>query len=539
MQLSVTDLASTGFGGTLRHARKYCNQLLQGTQPVSKDYGNGYNWLISNLPHLIDGSDGEGSYIAAVFDSIKAFWFNSSSPYAPRYGAKHDLTYTYDGDIQEHIYTLTAFDGRKWQFYKLDSDNYPAGALIQAFLPGGQTIEATYDETLLTELEQTDGQNTESLQYAYDVLNGADVIASITLVRNGTNLRRVVYAYYESDVEDKGSIGDLKSATRQNYVGGEWVTRDVYFYQYYTDSEGAGFQHGLRYVVGPEAYRRMVAAGKDPETANDVEDYADNYYEYNDGDYPQKVTKETVAGGSRTYTFTYDTQSPTGDFNKWCTKTVETRPDGSTLIVYTNQIGQPLLKHLDDGASEWIEYFKYDTAARLLEHWSPAAVSGYTTDGNGHWVQTSEPYVTPSGEGDEQGDVGLVRCYEYYSSDSGIGEDTAGEAGGYLSFKKIKEGYQGTAVTLAETKYYKHSGGDATYTYPVAQQFAYPDAGNGAIKIETEYSYDWYDDSHQIKERITTPETVTTAKNGSDSSNHRYEYFDEYGNPAWSKDERG
>ncbi|MCD4728910.1 MAG: hypothetical protein K8R46_14725, partial [Pirellulales bacterium] len=531
LQQSVIDLASAGFGGGLQHALKFSNLLLQGDQPVSKDYGNGYNWLIPNLPHLIDGSDGEGSYIAAVFDSIKAFWFDSNSPYAPRYGAKHKLTYAYDNDVQEHIYTLTDPDGRKQQFYKLDSNNHPAGAFFRAFLPGGQTITTTYDDTLLTELEQTDGQTTESLQYAYDELNGADVIASVTLVRGGTNLRRVVYAYYESDVDYKGSVGDLKSATRQDYVNGEWVTRDVRHYRYYTQGEENGFKHAMKYVLGPRAYQRMEDDGyNDPTSATNaqVADYANNYFEY---DANQRADKAEVAGGTRIYLFGYTT-NPSGNYtdgyNNWKMKTVEDRPDGSELTVYTNYLGQPLLKKLAEaspGTDDWIEYFKYDDDGRQIEHWTPAAVDGYVDNGG---ANNDALVVTSTGGG-------LTRLAEYYTSTTAT-STTAGGAEGYVRYQKIRQGDSCTPTKISETKYFSRTSGGATI-YPVAEQIVFQSESGAGDPVTTSYSYQW--STFRATQRTTTLPAVSTRKNGLGTSATRVEVFDVYGNLTSFTDERG
>ena len=127
--------------------------------------------------------------------------------------------------------------------------------------------------------------------------------------------------------------------------GGSWIDHETTYYRYYKDSTGrTGFQHGLKYVVGPEAYRRMDDAGLDPLTDSDgtLAPYADHYLEY---DASQRVTKHTVLGQQQTYTFAYTarTGTLTDDYNQWRQKTVMTRPDSATVTAFTNHIGQPIL----------------------------------------------------------------------------------------------------------------------------------------------------------------------------------------------------
>lgn len=44
--LAVTDLSAPGFGLDFTHTRIFSNRLADDT-----DFGNGYNWLIRDLPH--------------------------------------------------------------------------------------------------------------------------------------------------------------------------------------------------------------------------------------------------------------------------------------------------------------------------------------------------------------------------------------------------------------------------------------------------------------------------------------------------------
>src|SRR5690606_34439413 len=150
------------------------------------------------------------------------------------------------------------------------------------------------------------------------------------------------------------------------------------YYRYYTAGDlEHGFIHGLKYVIQPATYDRIIADSLDPLTVSDVllSQYADNYFQY---DLQQRVTLERVEGGSRTFTFAFINSSAEPGPNAWSTHTVETRPDGSQMIVYANSIGQPLIRELfKDGVGSWINAYHYDGEYRRLWHAHPSAVISY------------------------------------------------------------------------------------------------------------------------------------------------------------------
>lgn len=229
------------------------------------------------------------------------------------------------------------------------------------------------------------------------------------------------------------------------------------YFRYYVADGGtpAGFQHGLRYVAGPEGCARLAAAGyTDPDTAGDsvLDGKADHYFEFDDAT-NKRVTTEIVngqgsindAGSSSTasrstYGYTYATSSHADGFNNWKTKTVETRPDGHKLTVYCNYAGQPMLKVLEEysGGSptgaKWYEYFKYDSQGRLIQRGTSEAVASYS--------EASPGLVTLNSS------VGLIHVYDYYGSSS-----TTGWAPGRLQFEKVKQGNTGSEVKVREWQY--------------------------------------------------------------------------------------
>jgi len=383
--MAVTDLSSGGFGRPWAHRRSYSNQLLE-----DQDFGNGYNWLVKAWPYVVEE---DADTVVVVFDSRQAFWFDKvGDSFVARFGAKQTLTH----DEVNHLFKLTFPDGHVWQFHDLDQGTYPEGIFKQVTTPGGQTTEATsYTGGRIGEVQRShtaEGTTTtESYLYTY-LASGENAgrLEYVTLRRRvdegaWSNIRRVHYTYYGSG-EDHGSLGDLKTATRQHPSGESWVDGDVYYYRYYKDGEQNGFAHGLKYALEPQAYKKLADDPEvdDPFTAADtkVAEYACYYFQY---DADRRVSKERVFGASREYTFTYTDGTHADGYNQWKRKTTETRPDGSQHIVYTNHIGQVLLRELKTQSADehWIEYWKYDEDGRLILHANPSAISGYVDNAGG------------------------------------------------------------------------------------------------------------------------------------------------------------
>jgi hypothetical protein len=330
-----------------------------------------------------------------------------------------------------------------------------------------------------------------------------------------TEIRRVKYAYYGSG-ESNGLLGDLKTATVQVLVSSVWTDQETSHYRYYVDAAGGiGFAHGLKYVLGPEAYRRLAAV-TDPVTATNtqVAQYADFYFEYNSD---RRVTKEVTNGGLLTYTFSYTTSAHADSYSNWKRKTVETRPDSSQHIVYTNYIGEVIVKELKSGTSRWIEHQKFDSEGRVIQHAHPSAVTGTTQFANLNvTLRTAD---------------GLIDVIDYYTTTGGVA------AKGYVQHEKIKRGSGGTEIKRRTFEYTSRSSGGVTI-YPVSKITVYRnDDGTGTI--DTNYAYTWHGTTFQMEQRTTTWPAVPTSQNGSGVADSRIERFDIQGNLIWLKDERG
>jgi len=392
--------------------------------------------------------------------------------------------------------------------------------------PGGEvTVVTEYtDSGRIAEIQRsgTVGGNplTEAFVYQFD---DDDRLTSVLLRRQADSdpwqdVQQALYEYYDGE-EEHGSLGDLKLVRIEVAVDSQWEVTETSYYRYYTDDDlEHGFIHGLKYVVKPATFDRMVADNIDPLTATDVllGQSADNYFQY---DSHQRVTLERIEGGSRTFTFDYINSSNAIAPNVWKSHTVETRPDGSQMTIYANSIGQPLIRKLSKtGVGAWIDAYHYDANYRRLWHASPSAVIGY---------DDNQPDLAIT----LRDDAGLIEETEYYTTTGG------GAVAGYLAARKLRHGSSGTPVPQFTLEYSTHTAGGVT-VHPVAKQTTYQ-SDAGGDPTETTLAYSFHSGTTQVAETITTLPIVPTAQNGTNTAATRRDYRDMLGRPTWSMDERG
>ena len=364
---------------------------------------------------------------------------------------------------------------------------------------------------------------------------------SVTAPGAANNVTQVNYTYYDG-TGTFGNLGDLCTVVNQTWdaATSSWVTTGATLYRYYQNAAGGiGFKHGLKFVVQPATYQQMVADGHDPLTVSDaiVADYADFYFEYNNTT-DRRVSLEAVDGGGQTYNLTYTDGPSGGDFNSWERRAVENSPDGSQRIVYTNKIGQVMLRELNDGvvdtANRWIHYYLYDGSAHETFHCLPSSIDMSASPVYNDSYAALAVALNSS--------AGLVRSKIYYSSTDPITDGGAGTGSGavtgYLQYEQVQEGYSAppVTVTLKYLQYTTNAVGLATI-YPVAKSTVYRDDA-GTEPITTSFAFTWPSGSNQPSQIITTYPTVTTAQNGSNSATSRTEIFDNFGNRIWELDPR-
>ena len=411
--MAVTDIAMTGFGAPWGHTRIYNNQL-----EYDFDYGNGWNWMVSQWGYLVQGANGT---IGVVRSPRTTIWFEPAQGggYTPMYGATYSLLQG------SSVMQMVVPSGAVWEFNDFIQTTNPQGSFKSLTLPGNQgTLSVTSYNSFgqITEVQRTSGTITQSLLYTYA---GSSLISVLlrkkdtSISSNWVDLRQVAYEYYDVS-STHGSAGDLKTAVHQQYSGTSWEDTGTYYYRYYLDSSGDGFQYGLKYAFEPQAYQAMIDDGINPLTAADstVEPYADYYFKYNSD---RRVTSEIVEAGTQTYTFDYVTSSLAKDYNNWTRRTVETRPDGSAVTVFTNFLGQVILRSLMSGSDEWNEYQRFDANGHLELKATPAAVASYT------YVDTSTALTVTLNP-----TSGLIHWRDYYPA-----TDNSGAAKWYPSSENI------------------------------------------------------------------------------------------------------
>jgi RHS repeat-associated protein len=394
--------------------------------------------------------------------------------------------------------------------------------------PKGNKTTAQYNnKNQMTSLvmasgDQTSANQTSGYHYEYQGDTSTSPIKTVSHQVNGQNVRRCNYAYYGYG-EAGGVPKDLKTAQVEQFdaESGTWLEINKSYYRYYTTFANPGFPSGLKFVVGPEAYARMLKADIAPETATDSElaGYADYYFEY---DAYQRVTHETVDGGAQSFTFAYtEMGNPEDDtYNTVAMKTVETLPDGSQNIVYTNAAGQVILKVFQSEGKNWYLYYQFDHEGKGVLKAESSAVAGY--DENNPALVILKP------------DSGLIHTYEYYTNVS-----DPGYAPGYVKNEWVQQGSEGTPVLLQKTKYATRKVGNSLVYLTAAQIVYQSDAEGGSAPAETDYDYTFFDGALQVQQQITTLPVVPASQNGSGKAVTTAEVYDPYGRVTWAMDGRG
>ncbi|HEX7375606.1 MAG TPA: RHS repeat-associated core domain-containing protein [Pirellulales bacterium] len=509
--LAVTDLSALGFGLDFTHTRIFSNRLADDT-----DFGNGYNWLIRDLPHLVEiGAD----TVMVVRGTRSTNWFDLiDGVYVARFGTKNTLTH----NPASGTFSFAVPNGQVTTFNDFGSP-YP-GVFQSQTAAGGQTMQVvSYAPGTALQIGELQRSSTaggvttiESFLYTY---SGFDI--SSLLWRRSTDggatwtpVRQVLYTYY-GVLSTNGSPGDLESATVQTWDGSAWQTIDNHYYRYWTYSGGGALLHCLKYVLNSASYDRMTAAGLDPFTAADAQlaGYADFYLEY-DGE--RHVALETTNGGLYTFTFAFTTNDNPAYFDdyNWKTKTVETRPDGGTVTVYSNYVNDVILKQLANGGDRWIEAVSFNASADVAWYAHPSAVSGYDDTQNNLAIQ----YNATSG---------LFRLYTYFGA----------AAPGYVQSESLRQGTSGTPVLLHEYQYTQITAGGVTI-YPTVAVTAYRDDA-GTQPLVTSLGYMFFPGTTAVQERTTTWPVVPADQNGSGIAETRSQQFDQWGNAVSFTDERG
>ncbi|MEM1210755.1 MAG: LamG-like jellyroll fold domain-containing protein [Planctomycetota bacterium] len=534
----------------------------------------GNNWNVAEWSFLTQRTkDGKVTVMAKIgHDTI---WFDKPSGgttfTARSYAAD---TYSLTHDDVNHRFTLvdrTSSGTETYVFHDFDdsltASNTPWGSLISMTDTNGYTctVTAYYDQYFISNLRTVRGASTFDLTYTY-LTTGQNTgyFDHVTMTEDTGSgpqpIRRLRYEFYDGTTEtDYGLQGDLKAAILQQPNGsGGWEDIEVTYYRYYTQSfqaEAGGFPHGLRYVVDPSTYAELVEAGQDPlagvPSGEDlVPYYADMAFTYDERRrVASEVTRNCSACGSGGGTGQQGTTlkrernknyppGTTSDVrpNVWMWKAFEDSGRGYTQTVYTNRLGQAMLKVKKDKSStrQWITYTRFDSEGRTILFADPSAVTGYDEslpDLVGNFSPTGYTYLKP--------DDGLIRTNTFYASTTAT-PTAAGGVTGYIEFERLQKGTAGTPINQSKNTYFESGNTSGDTTYVPASVTTYPDADTGGTaEITTSMAYTWYADRAQVQEKTTTLPAIPSSQNGDGTSATTKEFYDANGRLTWRMDERG
>ncbi len=542
----VNDLPSLTAGGIpWGHSRSFTPQL-----EFDQNVGQGWNWHVAHVPYLIL----RDTEVIVMGRGLAELWFDrDENTFAPRFGIKQQLTY----NATTQNYTLRSVDGDLQIF---DDE----GLFLRQVDPAGNqlVVEALLTGTQLpASIKRVTGDVTE--QYAYSYTSGGpagSLLTEVVLRRkvgsgSWQNVASAIYTYYASG-NPFGDTDDLQTVTTRTWQNSAWQDTGTTLYRYYLPQAASSGSSGaipaqrghlLRYVVKPSSFDRLAAdpAVSDPLTAANslVALYADYYFEFDEA---RRVTREVRSSGSQIFDYEYTTSSFSAAHNHWHTKTVETRPDGSRHVVFTNADGRVLLKSLETGVSpaleEWIDYYRYNSNGYVEFHAHPDAVIGYDEE-LADLVEYSPSTNTATYL---YNNTGLIERYTYHAPTA------------WLTSESVQEGLAGTPRVVREMEYIpcchggtssssssgsSSSGGGSSSSsepcrYFLSQETLYRDENATSAAINT-YDYTFYEGTCAIHERVTTLPLVSLLEHGSGVNNTRREVYDLYGRLTWSRDERG
>jgi hypothetical protein len=489
---------------------------------------NGFGWYNRSLPLVVVQDD---YAILRYTDSRYVFFDKAGAAYIPRFKFQYYVFLSYDPIADEFRAFLP--DRRIYTFGRLTPGS-PGYVPISIVDRNGETISYTYDSSFRI-VSVLRGPSGAQSGFSYTYVSTSGLVESVTLKLKDNDVRRVLYTYY-SGSGSGGTNGDLKTATTEkwNVANAEWESLGMSYHRYYGSGAPNGFVHGLKFVLEPEAYARMVAASLDPLTATDAElaGYADYYFEY---DAEHRVSLETVRGGAYSYRFTYSgNPNPTiaeapsslpaslppaeGEFNSWLTKTVVTQPDNTQEIAYCNCYGQVMLKVFRSHEGEWSEYWRYSDTGQVVLSARPSAVAAYDEN-------LPELVVLHEGHG-------FVEITDYYTSGG------SGGAPGRAKSARVRQGELGSDAFLWERQYVARSaGGDTSYFASKSVNFI--GVAGSTNTAESSFAYQWHASTAVFSERTTTLPVIPTTQNGSGIADEFTEEFDTYGNRTGFSDQLG
>jgi len=288
----------------------------------------------------------------------------------------------------------------------------------------------------------------------------------------------------------------------------------------------------LRYVIGRHAYSQIQRAcpGWPASGSPAFADYADVEFAAYDG--ANRVTQVKTNGGRYTYGLSYSVnEAPPSSLNDWTAKTEITQPDGSLHTLYFNQIGQVILRQVDEEPPS----SSSSSSSSPGKKWYPLyqrfeEVTGRITLSAGMSAIAAVNEVSPSLV-TLHATAGMLTLYGYTSGNlttvhlkEGESSGSSGSHDPILRLTKVfddavTEGGHGPVYFLTSVTVYRDD--------------------DGLEPCTTTFANTFYDDTFQIEQRPTTLPAVGPEENGSGTAAVVDEFFDEWGYLTKRVDERG
>jgi RHS repeat-associated protein len=572
---SVTDLQSTGLGGGFSQSRSWTAD----TQ-YSAGQLNGTGMISDAVPTIQQVYPGYNDEIAVVFSAIDVETFKLTGTsggidtYTPTDATADTLTH--NSNATQNFFTLSDGQGTLYTFSDFSgaATLSPPGMLQSMTDAAGLKTVAIYSGGALSQIQRYDASGTTIAEtWTYNYLSGSDpnagLLQSVQLRQggaSGTIVQQVAYCYYQSG-ELNGNLGDLKTATQEDQSGNVLGTT---YYRYYTANSTIGYAGGLEYVFNQQSFAALSAAVSDPLNASNsqVASFATEYFQY---DQQRRVTLHTVGGfggaetsGFGTSTYSYSQSNNAQAVNSWKYKTIETLPNGSQNIVYSNYLGEAMLNVFVDAddiadpsldGQEQLTYYVYDTQGRKTEIVTPAAISGYSEAYPDLVNYNGEDDITGSGTSAVEtwfngpqfvsATLGEIDFLEYYASTS-ADASTPGGVTGRLEDERVRQGTNGTSLLLSSTAYYHQTAANGGVISPTASTTLYTEATStvdpdAAGAETTGYSYAYFSGTIAVQTMTTTLPSLSGPGDDEPStdSSQIVDVYDQYGNIIWEKDADG
>jgi len=557
-----------------------------GTHVDSAGY-QGRNWFQSSNPELrlydadsTYSTDDAADVLCLIFGADRFVEFKrigaSKTEFRGVNGAAGVVKHNKDAGGEPGTYVYTDQNGNEEYFFDFDGDASAAqGQLWKLVDPAGNV--AFFGDATTASTAISTGYSSGKPSVAYDATNrrysysydGSNRLTSVVadILTSGTwasspftaTVGQVDYTYYTADADTYGDNSDLKTVTITTPLtdSGISLTQTKYYRYYdfdsphtsYNASTNPGYPHLLQLVLGFEGcnndYDGDATYDNDffTETTQNLQASAEAYFEY---DTSYRITTAYTNGAcgcsgasSGIYSYAYEVNNSYSndtsgyDEDEWYSRTVVTRPDGSYDTQYFDEVGQPLSYLLTLGApssptSLWATYVDRNSKGVVVEVDTPSVVTAYThTNGSVSFTRSSS--------------VGLVWTYTL------VGSSNTTE--GFATDRKYTEaGTSGTAYLDRSWTYsfasYQVNGGETKST--VARPIVATDreyttqvtSGTSGSNVWT-YTYGWHDVTGKkqiaLKDIATTQPAVTTANNGSNSSNVTRSYWNEDGTLGFEK----